>query len=93
MGWFVQAPLTSVPMWGVFILTPFLMCLTVHTVILLVTAVTMTTYQGQGGGFSLRVLSTKLRGGDTSHDAIVDQVDKELREADAQLKEAQDQLE
>lgn len=39
------------------------------------------------------MLSTKLRGGDTSHDAMIKQVDKELKDADAQLKQAQEQLE
>ena len=39
------------------------------------------------------MLSTKLRGGDTSHDAMVKQVDKELKDADEQLKQAQEQLE
>ena len=39
------------------------------------------------------MLSTKLRGGDTSHNAMVEQVDKELKHADVQLKQAQEQLE
>ena len=39
------------------------------------------------------MLSTKLRGGDTSHNAMVEQVDKELKRADEQLKQAQEQLE
>lgn len=39
------------------------------------------------------MLSAKLRGGDTSHNAMVEQVDKELKHADEQLKQAQEQLE
>ena len=48
---------------------------------------------GGGGGFSLRKLAAKLRGEDTSHEALVEQVDKELKDADTQLKQAQEQLE
>ena len=48
---------------------------------------------GGGGGFSLRRLAAKLQGKDTSYDAMVEQVDKELKDADTQLKQAQEQLE
>ena len=48
---------------------------------------------GGGGGFSLRRLAAKLRGEDTSHDAMMEQVDKELKDADTQLKHTQEQLE
>ena len=39
------------------------------------------------------MLATRLRGGDTSHTGLVEQVDRELKDADAQLKEAQEELE
>ncbi|XP_065883701.1 sorting nexin-4-like isoform X2 [Dysidea avara] len=47
---------------------------------------------GSGSGFSLRVLGTKLRGGDSSYNGIMEQVDSELKEADSQLKQNQQQL-
>jgi len=39
------------------------------------------------------MLATRLRGGDASHNGLVEQVDRELKDADAQLKEAQEELE
>jgi hypothetical protein len=49
---------------------------------------------GSGGSkFSLKVLSTKLRGGDTSYFARMAQATRELQESEDNLKQAQRDLE
>ena len=49
---------------------------------------------GSGGSkFSLKLLSTKLRGGDTSYFARMAQATRELQESEDNLKQAQRDLE
>lgn len=49
---------------------------------------------GSGGSkFSLKILSTKLRGGDTSYFARMAQATRELQESEDNLKQAQRDLE